>query len=541
MRATADFTGAFGAFRFIERIERDSGPSELYRAFWTGAPSGEQRSCLIKRLRPELCDSPAFRQMFADETRTLTALDHPNIARVYSHGEIDGVPYLALEPLDGWSLQHLLQALRHGGGKVALEVAAFIGREVARALGHAHGARNERGELLSIVHRDVRPANIMLLRSGAVKLIDFGVPRVASFVSHNANVNNAPGKPSYLSPEQLLGKTLDARADLFSLGAVLWELLVGQPLFPPGSPEELTARLEQHPIAHPKAVRAQVPAAFDLLIMHLLERPLERRAANADEVARQLDALVPGERDAIRALASMVRGGLGPGPAVPGVAAAAGLGVRSLSRLLPPIRALLARGGQEDGGAAKRPTAVLALDAVQGLRARLFRGQQTSRPTSEATPQPPPVQPLETRAGRARPRATDVTPVLPATRGGALGRLRAYLAGPRALTLVMQGVAVAVVAFAGGALWHGPGGRVMPAVGAPQAGTAANIAAELVVTPAAAGVVIEPLPPPSAPPAAVTETPAAPIAEEAAPKQARTSAAKPGHGKLTKRARARRR
>jgi serine/threonine-protein kinase len=511
VRATADFSGAYGAFRFIERIERDHGPSELYRAVWTGAPSSELRSCLIKRLRPELCDSPAFQKMFADETRTLTALGHGNIVRVYSHGQIDGLPYLALEPLDGWSLQHLVGSMKRGGQKLPIEVAAFIAREVATALAHAHEACDAGGQPLGIIHRDVRPANIMLLRTGAVKLIDFGVARVASFVSTSANASFTPGKPSYLSPEQLAGRALDGRADLFSLGAVLWELLVGQPLFPAGSPQEMAMRLEQHPIARPASIRGQVPPALDALVVSLLERPLARRAASAAQVARELSAFVPADRDAARALASMVRDGLGPGPGVPAAAQ------RSLSRLLPPIRALLAR-GSGDGKAApggRRPTSVVAVDAVLGLRSRIFRSSRS--PTSEATPQPPPPAP-----------ASAPTAALPAPvpRPWWLA-LRDYLAGPKARVLAVQAVAVAVIAFAGGALWHGPRPPAVSISGASPAPAA----------PALEGVVIEPIPP--APPAAAP-VPPAPVAEPAKP-VARSRAAAPARGKLHKRARPRRR
>jgi hypothetical protein len=474
VRATADFTGAFGDFRFIERIERGGGSSELYRALWTGAPTGDQRNCLIKRLRPELADSPAFKQMFEDETRTMTALDHPSIVRVYSHGQIEGLPYLALEPLDGWSLQHLLGSMRRGGHKLPIEVAAFIAREVASALEHSHQARVPGGAPLGIVHRDVRPANVMLLRTGAVKLIDFGVARVASFVSQSANVRLTPGKPAYLAPEQLAGRAVDGRADLFSLGAVLWELLVGQPLFPPGSPEEVAARLERLPIARPASVRGQVPPALDVLVMRLLERPLDARPQSAGEVARALGDFVPNDRDACRAIASMVRGGIGPGPGVPaGMPAAA---QRSLSRLLPPIRALLGGGDAAAAGAGgkrRRPTGVVAVDAVLGLRSRLLR-RANSTPTSEATPQPP-----------APAEAFMPPPAAPVPARALLPALRAFFAGPRARVLAVQAVAVAVIAFAGGALWHGP----RP----PAVSMAASAGAPELVVASAAGVVIEPI------------------------------------------------
>ena len=258
--------GRFGGFRFIERVER-GGPAELYRALWSDAPSAAERICLIKRLRPELASSPAFVRMFQDEARTMAQLSHPNVARVFAHGELEGLPYVAMEPLEGLTLAQLLAGLRPSGKKLPVEVACYIASEVAAALAHAHGATADRGrqeQPLGLVHRDVRPANVLLLPSGSVKLIEFGVAKVASFVSQSVNVNGAgTGKPSYVSPEQLAGAPLDGRSDLFSLGVVLWEMLCGRALFPPTEPGEAVARLTSGALPRPSSVRSEVPAALD--------------------------------------------------------------------------------------------------------------------------------------------------------------------------------------------------------------------------------------------------------------------------------------
>jgi hypothetical protein len=355
----------FGPFRFLERIER-GGPAELYRALWAEAPVPGERSCLVKRLRPELASSPAFRRMFAEESRIMVYLRHPGVARVYAHGEIDGLPYLATEPLDGLSLARLLGANRASGRKLPIEVVAYIGQQLSAALAHAHQATDPGGAPLSIVHRDVRPANIMLLTDGQVKLVEFGVARMASFVSQSANLagaGNLPGqgKAFYASPEQLTGAPPDGRADLFSLGVSLWEMLVGRPLFPPGPPSDLVARVLTAPVPRASAARPDVPQAFDDIIGWLLERDIGRRLPSASDLGAALAEFLPVPKDARRAVVSMVRtacavplGLPGTSPGTPAVTP----GVRPGTRVVPQAAAILAARGKLMGLAGRLPGSI---------------------------------------------------------------------------------------------------------------------------------------------------------------------------------------
>ncbi len=393
--------GRFGAFRFIERVER-GGPAEMYRALWSDAPSAAERICLIKRLRPELASSPAFVRMFQDEARIMAQLSHPNVVRVFAHGELEGLPYVAMEPLEGLALAQLLAGMRPIGKKLPVEVACYIASEMAAALAHAHGATETVGgqeQPLGLVHRDVRPANVLLLPNGSVKLIEFGVAQVASFVSQSVNViGSGTGKSSYVSPEQLSGAPLDGRSDLFSLGVVLWEMLCGRALFPPTAPGEAVARLTSGALPRPSSVRTEVPAALDQLVMRLLVRDLPGRYPSARLLVRDLEAFIPARNDSQRAVSSMVN----TGPEAEGkvgavladaVAAAStdrAAGRRPVTRVVPNIAAILASARMRQlasriPGSVRRITGLVPVVASRLLRRTPAR-PVTPPPTSPKRP-----------------------------------------------------------------------------------------------------------------------------------------------------------
>ena len=495
--------GRFGAFRFIERVER-SGPAELYKSLWSEAPSAAERICLLKRLRPELSSSPAFVRMFLDEARTMAQLSHPNVVRVFQHGELEGLPYMAMEPLEGLSLAQLHTNLRAAAKKLPIEVAVYIAAEVATALAHAHDASDGEGNPLHIVHRDVRPANVLLLSTGGIKLVEFGVAKVASFVSQSMNVSGAgQGKPSYVSPEQLAGAPLDGRSDLFSLGVVLWEMLCGRALFPPTTPDQAAARVMTGALPRPSSVRAEVPGQLDDLVMRLLERELPSRYPVARLLNRDLEPFIPDRADSRRAVASMVRVGMDlrpdPGPEAL-VIDTPGPGGRRITRvaLAPQLAALLgtARMRQLAGripGSVRRVTGLVPVMAAR-IR-RQISGQhpvQASRPQQPATAErQPPARPLP---GFAR----------------LLGARRPF---------VVQAVAVTLVAFLGGVMWQGM--RV-------DAAPPPRVRLVQAISPAASGVRIERLPDRSNPAlltaSTLTGRPPAPDATSAAAPQARPQA-----------------
>jgi serine/threonine protein kinase len=285
------------------------GNADRFRGLWCQAPGAAELMCVIKRLNPALVDSPTFVGMFDEEARILAQLDHPNIVRTFESGRWDGIPYVVLEWLDGMNLRRIHRSLRQDGRRFPVEVAIHVAREVALGLAHAHTAKDGDGQALHLVHRDVRPENIVLLRDGRVKLGEFGVARASSFISLSITLAGISRRdPVYLAPEQISGGPLDGRADLFSLGVVLWEMLTGRPLFPPTSPREAAARVLKADLVKPSSIEPEVPAELDELVMRLLDRTPSRRPASAAQVAQRLGTLLPVPADAVRGLAMLVRG-----------------------------------------------------------------------------------------------------------------------------------------------------------------------------------------------------------------------------------------
>jgi serine/threonine-protein kinase len=226
-----------GPYRLERRIA-SGGMAEVHAARREGA-HGFERRLAIKTILPQLASDPEFVAMFTDEARLAARLEHPAIAQVFDFGEADGTLFLAMELVDGASVNRLLRATTSAREPtpIPLSVILHVGIEVARALAYAHHARGPGGEPLGVVHRDVSPANILLGRRGEVKLVDFGIARCAG-ASHRTDEGMVRGKLGYMSPEQVLGKPIDKKSDVFTLAAVLAELCLLEPLF--GTGEDLS-------------------------------------------------------------------------------------------------------------------------------------------------------------------------------------------------------------------------------------------------------------------------------------------------------------
>src|SRR5262245_12108536 len=214
----------YGRYQLIEQIGR-GGMAEVFRAVADGSEEF-RRSFDVKRIRAEKSDSPEFIQMFCDEARISALLNHPNIVQVYDFGQIGGSYFMAMEYLRGKDLSSVLRALRAGRSAVPPPVASYVAQQVALGLHYAHTVNLPGGVPGQIVHRDVTPSNIMLLRTGGVKILDFGIAK-ATAEARQVDTQNGrvKGKLAYLSPEQVRAGTVDARADVFALGVVFWEML----------------------------------------------------------------------------------------------------------------------------------------------------------------------------------------------------------------------------------------------------------------------------------------------------------------------------
>jgi serine/threonine protein kinase len=304
-----------GPYRLLQLLGR-GGMAEVYRAERApGVPGLGPATCVVKTIRGELAQSPELARMFADEIKVMHLLQHPNIVRTYDHGLAGGTLYLAMELLDGLSLARLVRSLAHAGLRLPLRLAAHIGAEIAEALAYAHAIRDAHGRCLGLVHRDVSPGNIMLLTDGQTKLVDFGIAKMSATVGARARraigATTTPlvvkGKPNYMAPEQLLGRPIDARADLFSLGVVLWELLTWRPLFNRPTTQELAAVLLAGDIEPPSALCPEVPRALESIVLRALDRDPGRRPESAGELARELRRFAPPPDQARHELGQVVR------------------------------------------------------------------------------------------------------------------------------------------------------------------------------------------------------------------------------------------
>lgn len=231
-----DGLGKCGRFE----LERPIGAGGMGEIFLARDPEGGRVA--IKRLLSECANDPVFIGMFLDEARLVERLRHPNVCEVFEHG-LEGQHYfLAMEHVDGLSLEELLERRGHQG--LPFPLACRIVAEVASALDYAHRAEDDMGRPLGLVHRDVSPSNVLLSRHGEVKLADFGIAK-ATMLSENTAASIRRGKYAYMSPEQIAGEPLSSRSDQFGFGVMLHELLLGRRPFDGPSPIDTMDRIRE--------------------------------------------------------------------------------------------------------------------------------------------------------------------------------------------------------------------------------------------------------------------------------------------------------
>ena len=261
-------------------------------------------SVVIKRIRPPYCFDSSFLRLFSDEGAVHAALCHPNIVRLLDRGEDEQGPYLVFEHVDGTDLGALLDVAWKDGRPMDLELVLAIAAPLFQALAFAHTAEHN-GDRLHVVHRDVSPGNVLLGADGSVKLADFGV--AASRLRSEATVvGEMKGKFAYMAPEQTRGTAIDARADLFAAGVVLWECLAGRRLFDGPTDADVVAAvrdkdapllssLRAHPrptglddLTDPGPAGLDLPSSLVELVASLLEKKPDDRPANAQLIADRI-------------------------------------------------------------------------------------------------------------------------------------------------------------------------------------------------------------------------------------------------------------
>ncbi|MCM2324473.1 MAG: serine/threonine protein kinase, partial [Oligoflexia bacterium] len=284
----AEVLKKFGRYFLLDQIAQ-GGMAEIYRAR-LAARDGAGRLLVIKRIQAGYGSNNEFLQMFRSEIKVTMGFNHPNIVQLYDYGDENNQPYIAMEMVDGKNLRQFISRFTELRQPFPVELAAHIVEQAACGLHYAHSFRDKiSGEPLAIVHRDISPQNILISFEGTVKVIDFGIAKAAT----NAEATRAgviKGKPSYLSPEQISGESLDGRSDIFSLGTVLWETLTGKKLFSGESDLAVLKLIEscQSHVKPPSALNPRVPKELDYITLRSLAKQREKRYQTAEEFQRAL-------------------------------------------------------------------------------------------------------------------------------------------------------------------------------------------------------------------------------------------------------------
>ncbi len=282
----------FGKYYLLDLLAQ-GGMAEIYRARLASTDVAG-RLLVIKKIQSSYGENRDFLHMFKSEIKVTLGFNHPNIVQVYDFGEEDHQPYIAMEWVDGRNLRQLINRFAELKKPFPIELAAFIAEQAASGLQYAHNFRDKiTGDRLNVVHRDVSPQNIIISFEGNVKVIDFGIAKAATN-SEATRAGIIKGKPSYLSPEQISGESLDGRSDIFALGAVLWEALTGKKLFA-GENDLAVLKMIESSSTHvkpPSIHNPDIPKELNDIVLRALAKQRERRFSTAEDMARALHKFI---------------------------------------------------------------------------------------------------------------------------------------------------------------------------------------------------------------------------------------------------------
>ncbi|MDB4968280.1 MAG: hypothetical protein JWN44_3969 [Myxococcales bacterium] len=298
----------FGQYTLTARLGR-GGMADVYRARREGA-AGFERTVVVKKILGSHNEDPTFIDMFINEAKIAARLTHPNIVQVYELGEEAGEFFIVMEYVKGRDLLRLLRVLAQSkpdAPAVPPLVAAYIARETARGLSHAHEHTSESGATRPIVHRDVSPQNIMLSYDGQVKLVDFGIAKALDSMKEETRTGALKGKFAYMAPEQIGGHSPGPQSDIFSTGVVLHEMLTGRRLFKGGSDYETLQKVQNMTVPPPSTINPGVSAELDAIVLQALERDKSSRYSRAGHMARDLDVYLQAHRFAVEDMAEYMK------------------------------------------------------------------------------------------------------------------------------------------------------------------------------------------------------------------------------------------
>ncbi len=281
-------TIALGRYTPIARLGK-GGMAEVFLAIARG-PMGFNKLTVIKRLRNS--EDAAHVQMFLDEARLAARLNHPNIVHTYEVGQAGASFFIAMEYLEGQTVRQIAAALASRGQWLSDPLVAYIAAHALKGLHHAHELCDFDGKPLGVVHRDVSPQNLFVTYTGEVKLLDFGIAKARGNATET-ETGVLKGKVRYMAPEQVNGRSIDRRLDVFAFGVVMWELLARRPMFE-GEPVTILKRIGAEDAPSVRSVRPDVSPELDTIVLGALRREPGDRYATADAMRGDLEHFLRG-------------------------------------------------------------------------------------------------------------------------------------------------------------------------------------------------------------------------------------------------------
>jgi len=272
----------------------EGGMGLVYEAAQLGA-GNFRKTVAVKLIREEYSAIPEFQKNFIGEARLVADLIHTSIVQTYHLGKMGGQYFMVMEFVRGVNLEQFIERHQALGRPIPVELAVFIVSRVARGLAYAHQKCDREGRHLNIVHRDIGPKNILMAYEGDVKLTDFGIAKALDLM-YNEEGKVIAGKDEYLSPELASYAVTDARADLFPLGIVLTELLLGKNIFRAMDRSQSRRNIQTMPIPKFGTLRAEIDAPLDAIIQKALQRDRDKRYQSAYEMLTDLEVYLYSDR-----------------------------------------------------------------------------------------------------------------------------------------------------------------------------------------------------------------------------------------------------
>ena len=280
-----------GRYTVVHKLA-NGGMAEIFLASQTGH-EGFQKPVVLKRILSTIYADPQFRNMLIDEAHISMSLTHSNIVQVLDLGLAGGRYFLVLELVDGWDLGIVLQRGNNAGWPLPLDLGLFVVTEVCRALAYAHGKRGPDGQPLGIVHRDISPNNVLISEHGEVKLADFGIAKAMN-KREQTGTGVVKGKVSFMSPEQALGRAIDSRSDVFSLGTLLYLVTIGERPFDGSTDLETLLRVQRGDYKLPSRARPDLLPEISRIIEQAMKFLPDDRYPTADDMLLDLERVLRG-------------------------------------------------------------------------------------------------------------------------------------------------------------------------------------------------------------------------------------------------------